>query len=296
MDEAFDAGLDFDERAVGDEFRDDAFDVGADREPRLDVFPRVGLHLLEAERNALFLAVHVEDQNLDGLADLNHFARVVDPAPAHVRDVEQAVHAAEVDEDAEVGDVLDHALDDVADLDGLEELLALLGALGLDDLTAGEDDVLPLVVDFDDFEFVDLAEVFVEIFRRDDVDLGAGEESFDADVDHEAAFDDGFDFALHEAAVVEDFDDLVPVLLVGGFLFREDDHALVVFEFFEEDFDLVPDFEFLVFEFGDGDGPFGFVSDVDEDKVVLKFKDAAVDDTPLAVFPEIVRDELFEFV
>jgi hypothetical protein len=47
--------------------------------------------------------------------------------------VEQAVHAIEVDERTEVGEVLDDALDLVAHLHGLEELRALLGALLFDE-------------------------------------------------------------------------------------------------------------------------------------------------------------------
>jgi hypothetical protein len=39
----------------------------------------------------------------------------------HVGDVQQAVDAAQVDERAEVGDVLDRARDDVALLEGLEQ-------------------------------------------------------------------------------------------------------------------------------------------------------------------------------
>ncbi len=176
-------------------------------------------------------------------------------------------------------------------VDGLEERLALLGALGLDDLAAAEDDVLAVVVDLDDLELVDVADVFVEIFRRDDVDLRAGKEGLDADVDHEAAFDDALDLAFDEPAVVEDFDDLVPVLLVGGFLFREDDHALVVFEFLEEDFDLVADLDFFVFEFCARDGTFGFVSDVHQHDLWVDFEDAPVDDRPLAELAERLVDQ-----
>ena len=251
MHQAFDPVLDLDEGAVGDEFGDLAVDVLADRETGLDLLPRIGLELLEAEGDALLLAVDVEDDDIDRLADGEHLARVVDAAPAHVGDVQQAVHALEVDEGAEIGEVLDHALDVVALVDGLEECLALLGALGLDDLAAAEDDVLAVVVDLDDLELVDVTDVFGEVLRRDDVDLRAGQEGLDADVDHEAALDDALDLAFDEPAVVEDLDDLVPVLLVGGFLLREDDHALVVLEFLEEDFDLVADLDVLVFEFCD---------------------------------------------
>ena len=82
--------------------------------------------LLEAEGDLLLLLVDVEDVDLDLLVDLDHLVRVVDAAPAHVGDVQQAVDAAEVDERAELGDVLDDALADLARLDLGEELLLLL--------------------------------------------------------------------------------------------------------------------------------------------------------------------------
>jgi hypothetical protein len=81
----------------------------------LDVFPRVVLKLLlEAEGDALLLAIDVEHDDIDFLADLEHLGRMVDAAPGHVGDVQQAVHAVEVDERTEVGDVLDVPLTDVA--------------------------------------------------------------------------------------------------------------------------------------------------------------------------------------
>ena len=92
----------------------------------LDVLPRAGRLLLQAQRDLLAILVDVEDHHLDLVVDLEHVAGMVDPAPAHVGDVEQAVDAAEVDEGAEVGDVLDGPLADLADGDLLEELLLLL--------------------------------------------------------------------------------------------------------------------------------------------------------------------------
>ena len=66
----------------------------------------------------------------------------------------------------------------------------------LDDLAAAEDDVFAVVVDLDDLEVVGVAHELLEILGRNDVDLRTGEECFDADIDGEAAFDDGFDLAL----------------------------------------------------------------------------------------------------
>ena len=66
--------------------------------------------------------------HLHRLADVEHLGRVVDAPPRDVGDVQQAVDAAEVDERAVVGDVLDHAVDDLALFEVLHQLLALLGA------------------------------------------------------------------------------------------------------------------------------------------------------------------------
>ena len=78
--------------------------------------------LLEAERDALGLGVELEHLDANVVADLEQLGRVVDPAPAHVGDVEQAVDAAEVDERAVLGEVLDDTLDDLAFLELLERL------------------------------------------------------------------------------------------------------------------------------------------------------------------------------
>jgi hypothetical protein len=70
--------------------------------------------------------------------------------------VEEAVDAAEVDERAVLGDVLDDALDDLALLEGLQRLGLLLVALALEEDAAGQDDVPALLVELDDLEAVRL--------------------------------------------------------------------------------------------------------------------------------------------
>ena len=115
VDQALDALLELDEGAVAHDVDDLARDAGADRVLRLDVLPRAGRLLLEAERDLLAVLVDVQDHDLDLVVDLDHVAGMVDPAPAHVGDVQQAVDAAQVDERAEVGDVLDRALANLAD-------------------------------------------------------------------------------------------------------------------------------------------------------------------------------------
>ena len=160
-----------------------------------------------------------------------------------------------------------------------EQLLAALGAFLLDQFAAGEDDVLPLLVDLDDLEVVGVADVLVEVLRREDVDLRGGQEGLDADVDEQAAFDDGLDLAGDGAAFVADGEDAFPVLLELGLLLGEDDHALLVFELLDQDVDLVADLDgFDVVEFVAGDDAFAFVADVHEDFLGADFDDGAFDD------------------
>ena len=63
----------------------------------------------ETKGDTLFLLVDIHHVEL--LTDAHHFARVIDAAPAHVGDVQQAVEAVEVNEGTEVGNVLYLALD-----------------------------------------------------------------------------------------------------------------------------------------------------------------------------------------
>ena len=73
--------------------------------------------LLHAERDALRLRVEADDLHLDLLADGEGFRRMVDAPPGDVGDMQQAVDAAQIDERAVIGDVLDHAVEHLAFLD-----------------------------------------------------------------------------------------------------------------------------------------------------------------------------------
>jgi hypothetical protein len=80
----------------------------------------------------------------------------------------------------------------------------------------------------------------LKILGWNDVDLRARKKRFDADIDGQATFNHCLDLAFDESVALEDFDNLIPVLLVGRLLLRENDHALVVFESDEQDFDFFP--------------------------------------------------------
>ena len=152
VDQALDPRLQLHEGAVVGDVGDAAVELGADRVLGFDAVPRVGLQLLHAEADALGLGVDLDDLHLDRVADRQHLGRVVDALPAHVGDVQQAVDAAEVDERAVVGDVLDHAFAGLRPRPGSDQLGALLGAGFFQHGAAGDDDVAAAAVHLEDLE------------------------------------------------------------------------------------------------------------------------------------------------
>jgi hypothetical protein len=223
VDEALDARLQLHEGAVVGDRHDLAADLLARGVRLFGVVPRIFLGLLEAEGDALRLGVVLED--LDGhlVADLEDLVGVVDAAPRHVRDVEQAVDAAEVDEGAVLGDVLDRALDDHALGEGLERLLLHFVALALEQDAAGKHDVSALLVELDDLELVGLADQLVQVADGTQVDLRAREEGLHAaaDGDREAALHALADGAFDELVRLAGVRDLIPDLHLVGLLLGE---------------------------------------------------------------------------
>ena len=133
VDESLDTVLQLYEGAIAHHVDDRALAHGADRILVGHLRPRAGGPLFHAQRDLLPLAVDVKHLHLDLLVDLHHLAWMADAAPAHVGDVEQAVDATQIDERAEVGDVLDDATADLAHLERLHKLLLPLGPLLFDE-------------------------------------------------------------------------------------------------------------------------------------------------------------------
>ena len=162
----------------------------ADRILRLDALPRIVQQLLHAERDAVGLVVDLDDLDLHLLADVEHLGRVIDAPPGDVGDMQQAVDAAEVDERAVVGDVLDHAVDDLTLFEILHQLLALLGAGLFQNGAAGDDDVAAAAVHLQDLERLRHVHQRADVADRTDVDLRARQERHRAvEIDGEAALD-----------------------------------------------------------------------------------------------------------
>src|SRR5438128_10121844 len=94
-----------------------------------------------------------------------------EPAPGHIGDVKQTIHAIEIDKRAEVRKIFDGANHPVADVHAIHEFLPLFAALLLDHLAPAKHDVFAVVVKLDDFKIVRVANELLQIFWRDDIDL-----------------------------------------------------------------------------------------------------------------------------
>src|SRR6266849_1686910 len=207
---------------------------------------------------------------------------MADAAPRHVRDVQQAVDAAQIDERAVVGDVLDDALEDLALGERLERVLLLLGVLFLEQRLARQHDVAALLVDLDHAHAELLPAQRVEISDGTHVDLRSGQERADADVHRETALDALDDAADHDLALGIGLLDLVPNLHLLGFFTRQDDVAFAIFRTLQQHVDDVAGLDrhlaVLVEELIHRDDAFGLVPDVDDHFRRGDFENRSLDD------------------
>src|SRR5699024_785495 len=83
--------------------------------------PRTGLELFVADGNFLVFAINLEDLELIALANLKNVRDFLHARPGQIGNVRKAIEAVDGNECTEGGNSLHLALDDVADLNGIEE-------------------------------------------------------------------------------------------------------------------------------------------------------------------------------
>src|SRR6266540_2443000 len=300
--EPFDARKDLDEGAECDDLRHLAVDDVALLVRLENLLPRICLGLLETQGDALALAVDVEDLHVDCLADLEHLGRMVDVRPRELRDVDQAVHAVEIHERAEVDDVRDLSFDDVAGIELVEDALALVLALLLEHCPAGEDDVVAGAIQLDHLAAQLLAEELVEVLDAADVDERRRQEAAHAEVEDQTALHHLDHPAVDGLAGLGGGLDALPRELEARPLLREDQPALGVLLREHERVDLLAERDLVRRidratdrKLGSRDDPLRLVTDVDEHLVLVHAHDRAVHDLPLVDLGErglVVGNEL----
>src|SRR5579863_5051957 len=283
VDQALDARLKFDERAVVGDVGDAAGETGVERILRLDALPRIVQQLLHAERDAVGLVVDLDDLDLDGLADGQDLGRVIDPSPGYIGDMQEAVDAAEINERPVIGDVLDDAVDDLTLFEVLHQLLALFGAGLFQNRAARHHDVAAAAIHLEDLERLGVVHQGGDIANRADIDLRTRQEGHRAiEIDGEAALDLIEDDAVHLLIVVEGLLELAPAFLAARLVARQHGFAERILDAVEKHLDLVTDLE-IAFAAGPGEfsqrhAAFGLQADVDDGHVFLDRDNLALDD------------------
>ena len=184
----------------------------------------------------------------------------------------------------------------------VEDRLAHLLALVLEDGAAREDDVVARAVELDHLAAQLLREELVEVLDAADVDERRRQEATDAEVEDETALDDLDHPAVDGLAALGGSLDRLPGELEARALLREEEAPLGVLLRHHERVDLVADRHLVGRvhvpadrELGDRDDAFRLVADVDEHLVLVDAHDRAVDDLALVDRREgalVVGDQL----
>src|SRR4029077_16076540 len=128
-----------------------------------------------------------------------------------IGDVQEAVDAAEINERTVIGDVLDHAVDDLTFFEVLPQFLALLGAGLFENRAARHHDVAAAAIHLENLERLRIVHQRCNVADRADIDLRARQEGDRAvEIDSEAALDLIEDDAVHLLVVVEGLLELAP--------------------------------------------------------------------------------------
>src|ERR1700693_1439037 len=229
--QTLDAILDLDEGAVVGNVRDLAEHTRVGRIAPRDVFPRIRAELLQAQRYARALAIEFEDADVDLIPDLHDLGGMLDALPRHVGDVQQPVYAAEVDECAVVGQVLDRAAHHGSFLQVVHERSALGREFLLHDRAPRHHDVVALLVELDDLELERLALQVGRIPDRTHIHQRARQKGTHViDFDREAALDAAGNDAGDDFAGIEGLLEPRPGACPLGFLARQARLAGAIFD------------------------------------------------------------------
>ena len=212
MDKAVDAGNEFRERAERHDADDPDVRLVAYRVFLRELVPRIHAVGLVRERNALLFSVESLDGDVNDVADVDDFGRMLDSEPRKLGIVDHAVHSAEIDERAVGGEGSDFAVKLLALFDVRPEFFLFRAALFSLYRADGSVRFLSVGLDLDDLDSLRRADEDVKVVVARHSGQGRGNEYSDAEqFDDHAALDGVSDLALEDLARLVSRDDLVPV-------------------------------------------------------------------------------------
>jgi hypothetical protein len=202
--------------------------------------------------------------------------------------VHQAVHAAQVDERAEVDDGRHDALADLALLQGVQEVLANLGLGLLQPRPAGQHHVVAVLVQLDDLGLDLLADVRLEVADPPHLHQRGRQEAAEPDVEDQAALDDLDHRAGDHAVLVLDLLDGAPRPLVLRALLGQDQPAFLVLLLQDKGLDVIAGLDDVIGidvvldgKLARRDDSLGLVADVEQNLVPIDLDDCPIDNVAI---------------
>ena len=213
----------------------------------LDVVPRIGLFLLQAKCDFLFFAIDIQDDAFDFLIECDHFGRMANAFPSHVGDMQQSIDTTQINERAELGNVLHDTLAELTDFEFGQQLLAILFPLLLNQRPAANHDVAPCFVDLEHFALHHSADVIANIRGTTDVDLAGRQKDIDSDIHQQTTLDLARHGPGHDLAFLDRLHHVLPGDDLFRFTLAERQHAAVIvnqanriLDVLDQDFDDLP--------------------------------------------------------
>ena len=198
MHKPFNAGAQLNKRTIIGDICDATGDAGFQREARFDIVPRIGFELFHAQADTLGFRIDLDYLHPYGLADGEHFGRMVDAPPCNVGDMQQAVNTAQIDKGTIIGDVFHHTLNGLSFDEVLHNLAAGFGACFFHNGASRHYNIAAPTIHFENLERLFGVHQRCDIAHRTNIDLTARQKGRCAvEVDREAPFDapenDAFD-------------------------------------------------------------------------------------------------------
>ena len=264
MNQALDAGSHLNKCTVVVHNDHLALDVVAHLEVGIQGIPGMRLELLQTQSDAVLLLIEVEDHHVELLLGLNDVGGIVYATPRQIGDVNQTVHATQVDEHTVVGDVLDGTLEYLTLLELGHDLFLLLFELGLDECLVAHNNIAEVLVDLHDLELHGLVNVVIIVADGAYVDLRTGQEGLDAKyIDDHTTLGAALDVTLDDLVVLKRFVNAVPALGLTCTTVREHELTLLVLTVFYIHFNSVTHLEVgVVTEFANGNDAVRLSTDV----------------------------------
>ncbi len=261
----------------------------------LDGRPGIGKCSFETQSDLLGVSIHGEDGDIHFLTDMQNLAGMINAVVRKLRDMDESIGAAEVDESAETGQVADDATPYLSGLKLIEQFIFTLGALLLNCRALRQDKPVTAAIDLDDLERqtpVDhgrqrLGDFLVfAVLTRDVAQIEhlryRDESAYSFDIDDEAAFVVVDHRGLDDRTLVVQLLDVAPGTLQSRPSEREDSMAFGTLGLHDVDQDAVAGMQwldFLVFgvQFASRNNALGFHADIDQDFVLIDAHDRALD-------------------